>query len=61
MIRRTFLCIAACKEGNTDVVRTWLIRDRKTFKGGRLRRKTRWPLFLACENGHTEVAQLLLQ
>ena len=50
--------LAACKEGNTDVVRTWLIRDRKLSKEAGYDGKT--PLFIACENGHAETARVLV-
>ena len=51
----------ACKEGNADVVRTWLNRGADFNCCCELEGyENKWPLFLACENGHTEVAQLLL-
>tara|TARA_B100000459_G_scaffold76497_1_gene42545 strand:- start:100 stop:3240 length:3141 start_codon:yes stop_codon:yes gene_type:complete len=51
----------ACKEGNADAVRTWLNRGADFNCGCELKGyENKWPLFLACENGHAEVAQLLL-
>ena len=51
----------ACKEGNADVVRTWLNRGADFNCCCELEGyENKWPLFLACENGHAEVAQLLL-